>query len=97
MPKKFIKYIGIKIIIKNPSKTRFSFLLNSCLFFVKKSLIAKKKKLTENEKTLNQIHKFIDKWKDITLKRSSLSGRHFGKERKLSKQKLMKVKRNSIA
>ena len=42
-----IKYIGMKIIIKNPSKTRFSFLLNSCLFFEKKSLIANKKKLIE--------------------------------------------------
>ena len=44
-----------------------------------------------------KIHKFIDKWKDITLKRLSLNGRDFGKERKLSKQKLMKVKRNFIA
>ena len=36
----------MKIIIKNPSKTDF-LLLNSCLFFVKKSLIANKKKLIE--------------------------------------------------
>ena len=37
----------MKIIIKNPTKTKFSFLLNSSLFFVKKSLIANKKKLTD--------------------------------------------------